>query len=175
MQLQNQPELNPETIKLALEDIQRVTEQQRQLRQDLTTKLNILFVTNSALLSFMAISRLISFCNLFTLLELLALGTNFVLLFGAFVPSQPSASPNLITKEFVENYPTMEPDEYHLQMLYDLQDSYIANQQRLDDIAQMVLRSAGVTGVIAVVVIVHIFASYLMPELKQPGCLSLLW
>ena len=96
---QSEQELNSDTLSLALKDAWRVIEQQKQLRQDLTTKLNILFVTNSALLSFMAISRLISFCNLFTLLELLAFGANFILLFRAFVPSQPSASPNLITKE----------------------------------------------------------------------------
>lgn len=178
-QLQSEPEpkeqqLNSNSLRASVGDAWRVTEQQRVLRQDLTSKLNILFVANSALLSFLAISKLISFCNLFSLLELLALCTNFILLLGAFVPSQPFVTPNLTTDEFVENYPTMEPDEYYLQMLYNLQDSYNDNRQRLDDIAQMLSRSAAFTGVLVVVIIAHIFASYLMPELKQPGCLSFL-
>jgi len=166
-QLQSEPEpneqqLNSKSLRWSVKDAWRVTKQQRLLRQELTSKLNILLVANSALLSFLAISELISFCNLFSLLELLALCTNFILILGVFVPIQPSVTPNLTTDEFVENYPTMEPDEYNFQMLQNIKKSYQDNQRKFDNIAQMLSRSAAVTGVIVVVVIVHIFASYLM-------------
>ena len=121
MQLQNQPELDPETLNLAFEDIQRVTEQQRQLRQDLTSKLNILFVTNSALLTFMAISKLITVLSLFSLGEIVGLAVNFTLLLRAFLPRQVSVSPNLKIEKFLENYLIINSDEYKLGMLYNLE------------------------------------------------------
>ncbi|MGK7900359.1 MAG: hypothetical protein AB4352_02895 [Hormoscilla sp.] len=168
MQLQNKPELDPETLKLALEDIQRLTEQQKQLRQDLTSKRNILFVTNSALLTFIAISKLITVLSLFSLGEILGLAVNFTLLLRAFLPRQVSVSPNLNTKEFWEYSLMQYPDEYQFEMLYNLKGIYNNNQQRLDDISQTISRSAYVTGVIALVVLLHLLASYLIPELKQP-------
>lgn len=167
VQLQNQPELDPETIKLALEDIQRVTEQQKQLKRDLTSKRNILLVTNSALLTFMAISKLITVLSLFSLGEIVGLAVNFTLLLRAFLPRQVSVSPNLKIENFLENYLIINSDEYQLRMVYNLEESYNTNQQRLDDIAQTISQSAYVTGGIALVVLLHLFASYLIPELKQ--------
>ncbi|MBC6422298.1 MAG: hypothetical protein GDA43_15840 [Hormoscilla sp. SP5CHS1] len=50
-QLQSEPEqseqqLNSNSLRSSVEDAWRVTEQQKLLRQDLTSKLNILFVAN---------------------------------------------------------------------------------------------------------------------------------
>lgn len=116
----------------------------------------------------MAISKLITVLSLFSLGEILGLAVHFTLLLRAFLPRQISVSPNLKIEIFFENYLRINPDEYQLRMVYNLEESYNTNQQRLDDIAQTISRSAYVTGGIALIVLLHIFASYLIPELKQP-------
>ncbi|MEH1851892.1 MAG: hypothetical protein V7L11_09445 [Nostoc sp.] len=52
--------IDKETLELATQDVRRVLERQKEERQILITQMNILFVTNSAILSFLTISRLIT-------------------------------------------------------------------------------------------------------------------
>ncbi|MCC5624607.1 hypothetical protein [Nostoc sp. CHAB 5715] len=54
------PAIDKETLELATQDVRRVLERQKEERQILITQMNILFVTNSAILSFLTISKLIT-------------------------------------------------------------------------------------------------------------------
>lgn len=92
-------ELDPTTLNLAAQDVRRLVEQQQQERQLLINQLNILFVTNSALLTFLVLSRLILALSLFGILEILGLLVNFILLIAAFLPRQISVSPQLKSKD----------------------------------------------------------------------------
>lgn len=124
------------TLDLAMRDARSVLDQQQQLRQQSLTQLNILFVANTALLSVLAISRLIFTVSLFSVIELLGFSLSFTLLGYALLPRQPFVTPNLADRESLERYLALSPDEYRLQMLTNLVEVYKANKQRLDDITQ---------------------------------------
>ncbi|MHC5832370.1 MAG: hypothetical protein ACYT04_94420, partial [Nostoc sp.] len=80
------PTIDKETLELAAQDVRRVIERQKEERQILITQMNILFVTNTALLSFLTISRLITIFSLFSVIEILLLLFNFMLLIRALLP-----------------------------------------------------------------------------------------
>lgn len=124
------------TLNLAIQDARSVLEQQQQLRQLTLTQLNILFVTNTALLTILSISRLIFTISLFSLVEVGGFLLSFSLLIYALLPRQPFVTPNLEDRESLERYLSLSPDEYRLQMLTNLVEVYSANKQRLDDITQ---------------------------------------
>lgn len=148
------------TLELAAKDVRMVIEQQRERGQTLTTKLNILFVTNGALLTSLIISRLLFFLSPFSIAEILGFLLNFTLLISAFLPRQVAVSPNLEDKKFLERYLVLSPEEYQLQMLVNLAETYNANRQRLEDVSLSLKYSAFVTWGIAIILLMHVVASY---------------
>ena len=148
------------TLELAAKDVRMVIDQQRERSQTLTTKLNILFVTNGALLTSLIISRLLFFPSPFSIAEILGFLLNFTLLISAFLPRQVAVSPNLEDKKFLERYLVLSPEEYQLQMLVNLAETYNANRQRLEDVSLSLKYSAFVTWGIAIILLMHVVASY---------------
>lgn len=155
------------TLSLASQDIRRVLDKQKEERQILITQTNILFVANSALLSVLTISRLLSVFSLFSILEVVLFLVNFTLLVNALLPRQLVISPNPENEGFLEGYLTMSPEEYQLQMLVNLVETYNANKQPLNDISQSLYYAAGVTWGIALVVLLHVVAVYFIPDLQR--------
>lgn len=151
---------SPITLDLAAQDVRMVLSQQRERSQSLTTKLNILFVTNGALFTSLMISRLAFFPSVFSITEILGFLLNFTLLINAFLPRQMAISPNLGDHKFLERYLTLSPEEYQLQMMVNLVETYNANKQRLEDISSSLKYSAYVTWCIALILTLHIVAAY---------------
>ena len=157
------------TVALAVQDVRRVLQEQREQRQILTTQLNILFVTNGGLLTILTISRLLSVLSLFSLFEILGFFVNFTLLIAAFLPRQVVVSPNLQDGDFLERYLALSADEYQIQMLVNLVETYNVNKQRLDDISQSLSYAAYVTWGVVFVVLLHMIAAYFLPDLQPIG------
>lgn len=152
------------TISLASADVRRVLVAQDDQGQILTTKLNILFVSNGALLTNLSLARLMIFDEwysiVFKTLELLGFLVSFTLLILAFFPRQVVISPNLEDRKFLERYLPLSPKDYQLQMLVNLVETYIANKQRLDDVSQSLRYAAYATWSIAVVMLIHMVIIY---------------
>ncbi len=155
----SQKGLSTVTIELAARDIRDVMEQQKQQSQLLTTKLNILFVVNGALLTSLTISRLVLFLSPFSIAEVIGFLINFTLLIDAFLPRQVAVSPNP-EKKFLERYLPLSAQEYQLKMMANHIATYNTNKQRLDDVSQSLTYSAYVTWAIALLVLLHIVSSY---------------
>ncbi len=155
------------TLSLAAHDVRVVIEQQRQQSGLMTTKLNILFVVNGALLTSLTLSRLMFIPSLFSLGEIAGFLINFILLINAFLPRQVFISPNLKDSKFLERYLTLTPEEYQLRMMVNLVQTYQANEQRLDDVSQSLTYSAYVTLAIAFVIMLHTLAAYFLPVLQS--------
>jgi hypothetical protein len=148
------------TLELAARDVRMVLDQQRERTQTLTTKLNILFVTNGALLTSLIISRLLFIPSPFSIAEILGFLINFTLLINAFLPRQEAVSPNLEDTKFLERYLVLPPEEYQLQMLVNLSQTYNANKQRLEDVSLSLKYSAYVTWGIALILLTHVVAAF---------------
>ncbi|MEH1825275.1 MAG: hypothetical protein V7L22_07880 [Nostoc sp.] len=169
--------IDKETLELATQDVRRVLERQKEERQILITQMNILFVTNSAILSFLTISRLITIFSIFSGLEILLFFLNFLLLIWALLPRRFFVSPNLEKKKeneenteklkFPEDYLMFTPQEYNLQMLADFRETYNNNQKQVDDISLALKYATGVTAGIAVVALLHQVTVYFIPELQK--------
>jgi hypothetical protein len=132
-------EPNPDefiTLNLTIQDARSVLDQQQQLRQLSLTQLNILFVTNTALLTVLSISRLLFTVTLFSVAEAIGFLFSFSVLIYALLPRQSLVTPNLDDRESIERYLALSPNEYRLQMLTNLIEVYQANKQRLNDISQ---------------------------------------
>lgn len=155
------------TLKLAYQDVRIVLQEQREQTQRLTTKLNILFVTNGALLTSLTLSRLVLVPSVFTIAELLGFLINFTLLINAFLPRQIAVTPNLGDRKFLERYLALTPDEYVLQMLVNLVETYNANKQRLDDISQSLSYSAYVTWLLALVILLDMVVANFFPQMQN--------
>lgn len=155
-----QPMLIALTLDYAAQDVRRVLEEQREQSQVLTTKLNILFVTNGALMTSLTISQLIFHPSIFSLAEITGFAVSFVLLVRAYLPRQVAVSPNLEDRKFLERYLVLTPDQYQLQMLANLTEIYNANKQRVDDVSQTLKYAAYNTLAIAGVLLTHILATY---------------
>jgi len=151
------------TLDLAAQDVRMVIAQQREQSQSLTTKLNILFVTNGALFTSLTVSRLLFFPSPFSLAELLGFLLNFTLLLNAFLPRRLVVSPNLGDKKFLERYLVLSKQEYQLRMLVNLVETYNANKQRLDDVSASLKYAAYVTWTVALMITVHVLAAYFLP------------
>ncbi|MGK7925758.1 MAG: hypothetical protein AB4290_11015 [Spirulina sp.] len=154
------------TVYLAAQDVRGVLEQQRQQGHSLTTKLNILFVVNGALLTSLTLSRLMFTPSFFSLGEVIGFLVNFILLINAFLPRQVAISPNLEDKKFLERYLNLTPEEYQLKMIVNLVQTYQINKQRLDDISQSLTYSAYVTLAIAFAIMLHTVSAYFLPALE---------
>ncbi len=154
------------TLELAARDVRMVLDQQRERTQTLTTKLNILFVTNGALLTSLIISRLLFIPSPFSIAEILGFLINFTLLINAFLPRQEAVSPNLEDTKFLERYLVLPPEEYQLQMLVNLSQTYNANKQRLEDVSLSLKYSAYVTWGIALILLTHVVAAFFVQGIE---------
>ncbi|BAZ49815.1 hypothetical protein NIES4103_24280 [Nostoc sp. NIES-4103] len=158
---------NP-VLELAAEDVRRVLERQKEERQILITQMNILFVTNTALLSFLTISKLLTFFSLFSVTEIALFFLNFILLIRALLPRQFVISPNLQNvNNFQKNYLSLSSQDYQLKMLANLIETYNINQKRIEDIAQSLTFATFVTSGIALVALLHQLTVYFIPELQK--------
>ncbi|WP_445634645.1 hypothetical protein NSTC745_06472 [Nostoc sp. DSM 114161] len=124
--------IDKETLELAAQDVRRILERQKEERQVLIAQMNILFVTNTALLSFLTISRLITKYSSFSVLETLLLLFNFLLLIWALLPRKFFVSRNLETEDFQNRYLGFSLQEYHLHMLANLRETYNKNQKQVN-------------------------------------------
>jgi hypothetical protein len=150
------------TLELAARDVRLVLDIQREQNQILTTKLNILFVANGALLTTLSISHLASALSGFSLVEVLGFLINFTLLIQAFLPRQTAVSPNLEDRRLLERYLGLSTSDYQLQMLVNLAETYHFNKQRLDDVSETLRFSAYVTWIVAVTILLHMMTAYFL-------------
>ncbi|MCG8362468.1 MAG: hypothetical protein MJA27_03925 [Pseudanabaenales cyanobacterium] len=148
------------TLELAARDVRLVLREQSEQGQRLTTKLNILFVANGALLTSLSVSRLIISSSLFSVAEAVGFLVGFTLLVRAFLPRQTAVSPNLEDRKFLERYLALSAEEYQLQMLVNLAETYNANKQRLDDVSQTLKYAAYATWFTAVIMLIQIISIY---------------
>lgn len=155
-----QPTQTLTTIELAARDVRSVLREQSEQGQRLTTKLNILFVANGALLTSLSVSRLIINASLFSVTEAVGFLVGFTLLVRAFLPRQTAVSPNLEDRKFLERYLALSPEEYQLQMMVNLAQTYNANKQRLDDVSQTLKYAAYATWFTAVIMLIQIISIY---------------
>ena len=147
---------DPLTLDLAARDVHLVLQEQQEQSHILTTKLNILFVANGALLTSLTISRLLIHAGWFSLAEVLAFLVSITLLVRAFLPRQVAVSPNLQDRKVLEVYLALSPQDYQLQMLANLAETYNANRQRLNDVSRTLKYAAISTWSIAVIMLMHL-------------------
>ncbi|WP_198804872.1 hypothetical protein [Leptolyngbya sp. BL0902] len=162
------PEISPMTLGLATQDVRMVLREQTEQSQLLTTKLNILFVANSALLTSLSISRLLVSGNLFSLAEILGFLISFSLLMRAFLPRQVAVTPNLEDSTFLERYLALSSQDYQLQMLVNLAETYNANKQRLEDVSQGLKYAAYTIWATTAIMLINIVAVYVTKNLQAP-------
>ncbi|TVQ11841.1 MAG: hypothetical protein EA368_04960 [Leptolyngbya sp. DLM2.Bin27] len=154
------PAIPPATLALAAEDVRMVLREQNEQSQILTTKLNILFVANGALLTSLSISRLLVSGSIFSLAEIVGFLISFSLLMGAFLPRQVAVTPNLEDRKFLETYLALPEQDYQLQMLVNLSETYNANKQRLEDTSQSLKYAAYTIWGTTAIMLVHILVIY---------------
>jgi hypothetical protein len=150
----------PATLALAAQDVRMVLREQNEQSQILTTKLNILFVANGALLTSLSISRLLVSGSVFSIAEIIGFLASFSLLMGAFLPRQVAVTPNLEDRKFLETYLALSEQDYQLQMLVNLSETYNANKQRLEDTSQSLKYAAYTIWSTTVIMLVHILVIY---------------
>ncbi|MEP0947800.1 hypothetical protein [Nodosilinea sp. FACHB-141] len=150
----------PATLALAAQDVRMVLREQNEQSQILTTKLNILFVANGALLTSLSISRLLVSGSVFSIAEIVGFLASFSLLMGAFLPRQVAVTPNLEDRKFLETYLALSEQDYQLQMLVNLSETYNANKQRLEDTSQSLKYAAYTIWSTTVIMLVHILVIY---------------
>ena len=158
---------DPVTIRLAARDVRTVLDKQKEERQILLTQMNILFVTNTAVLTVLAISRLLTIFTIFNAIEVVLVLLNFILLINALLPRRVVITP-VPNDDFLERYLTLSNQNYELQMLVNLVEAYNANKQTIDDISQTLTYAAYVTLGVIFVAVLHLGTVYFIPELKSP-------
>lgn len=156
------------TLGLAAQDVRTVLREQNEQSQTLTTKLNILFVANGALLTSLTISRLIISGSLFSVAEILGFLISFSLLMRAFLPRQVAVTPNLEDQKFLETYLALSPEDYQLQMLVNLAETYKSNKQRLEDISQSLKYAAYTIWGTTAIMLINIVVVYVTKSLQVP-------
>lgn len=162
------PGLSDRTLELASQDVRTVLREQNDQSHTLTTKLNILFVANGALLTSLTISRLIVSGSLFSVAEILGFLISFSLLMRAFLPRQVAVTPNLEDQNFLETYLAFSPEDYQLQMLVNLAETYKSNKQRLEDISQSLKYAAYTIWGTTAIMLVNIVVVYVTKSLQVP-------
>lgn len=158
------PTVENPVLELAAEDVRRVLERQKDERQFLMTQLNILFATNSALLSFLTISKLLTTLSFFTVTEIFLFLLTFLLLFLALLPRSFVITPN---PENVQKYLTLTTEDYQLQMLANLIETYNINKKVVEDFAQSLRLANYVTRGIVLVAFLHQLTVYFIPGLQK--------
>jgi hypothetical protein len=162
------PAISPITLKLAARDVRMVLREQNEQSHILTTKLNILFVANGALLTSLSISRLLVNGSVFSLAEILGFLISFSLLMRAFLPRQVAVTPNLEDQKFLETYLALAARDYQLQMLVNLAETYNANKQRLEDISQSLKYAAYTIWGTTAIMLVNIIVLYVTKTSQLP-------
>jgi hypothetical protein len=162
------PTISPITLGLAAQDVRMVLREQTEQSQTLTTKLNILFVANGALLTSLTISRLLVNGSLFSVAEILGFLISFSLLMRAFLPRQVAVTPNLEDQKFLETYLALSAQDYQLQMLVNLAETYNANKQRLEDISQSLKYAAYTIWGTTAIMLINIVVIYVTKSLQIP-------
>lgn len=158
---------DPVTVRLAARDVRTVLDKQKEERQILLTQMNILFVTNTAVLTVLAISRLLTIFTIFNAIEVVLVLLNFILLINALLPRRFVITP-VPNQTFLERYLALSNQEYDLQMLVNLVAAYNANRQTIDDISQTLTYAAYVTLGVIFCAVLHLGTVYFIPELKSP-------
>lgn len=158
---------DPVTVRLAARDVRTVLDKQKEERQILLTQMNILFVTNTAVLTVLAISRLLTIFTIFNAIEVVLVLLNFILLINALLPRRFVITP-VPNNDFLERYLALSNQEYDLQMLVNLVAAYNANRQTIDDISQTLTYAAYVTLGVIFFAVLHLGTVYFIPELKSP-------
>ena len=161
------PIQDPVTVRIAARDVRTVLDKQKEERQILLTQMNILFVTNTAVLTVLAISRLLTIFTIFNAIEVLLVLLNFILLINALLPRRFVITP-VPNDDFLERYLALSNQNYELQMLVNLVTAYNANKQTIDDISQTLTYAAYVTLGVIFVAVLHLGTVYFIPELKSP-------
>lgn len=162
------PALSALTLGLAAQDVRTVLREQNEQSHTLTTKLNILFVANGALLTSLTISRLLVSGSLFSVAEILGFLISFSLLMRAFLPRQVAVTPNLEDQNFLETYLAFSPEDYQLQMLVNLAETYKSNKQRLEDISQSLKYAAYTIWGTTAIMLINIVVVYVTKSLQMP-------
>ena len=161
------PIQDPVTVRLAARDVRTVLDKQKEERQILLTQMNILFVTNTAVLTVLAISRLLTIFTIFNAIEVVLVLLNFILLINALLPRRVVITP-VPNDDFLERYLALSNQNYELQMLVNLVEAYNANKQTIDDISQTLTYAAYVTLGVIFFAVLHLGTVYFIPELKSP-------
>ena len=161
------PIQDPVTVRIAARDVRTVLDKQKEERQILLTQMNILFVTNTAVLTVLAISRLLTIFTIFNAIEVLLVLLNFILLINALLPRRFVITP-VPNDDFLERYLALSNQNYELQMLVNLVAAYNANKQTIDDISQTLTYAAYVALGVIFVAVLHLGTVYFIPELKSP-------
>ena len=152
------PEPDFVTLSLAVEDVRAVLIQQQDLQKVALTQLNILFVVNTALLSVLSFSKLIFSQTWFSLIEIGGFLISFSLLINALVPRQVSVTPNPAT---IQSQIAKPANDYRQQLLRSFQKIYQSNQQRLDDVADSLVKASYPLWGILITALLHILATVL--------------
>jgi hypothetical protein len=152
------PEPDFVTLSLAVEDVRAVLIQQQDLQKVALTQLNILFVVNTALLSVLSFSKLIFSQTWFSLIEIGGFLISFSLLINALVPRQVSVTPNPAT---IQSQIAKPANDYRQQLLRSFQKIYQSNQQRLDDVADSLVKASYTLWGILITALLHILATVL--------------
>ncbi|MGD1875613.1 MAG: hypothetical protein ACFB02_21470 [Mastigocoleus sp.] len=160
------PHQDPVTVRLAARDVRSVMDRQKEERQILLRQMNILFVTNTAVLTVLAISRLLTIFTIFNAIEVFLVLINFYLLINALLPRRFVITP-IPSQQFLERYLPLSNQTYELQMLVNLVETYNANRQTIDDVSQTLTYAAYVTLGVIFVAVLHLATVYFIPELKS--------
>ena len=143
----------------------RLKARKAQLRHCLCTRAlfndylsHILFVVNTALLSVLSFSKLIFSQTWFSLIEIGGFLISFSLLINALVPRQVSVTPNPAT---IQSQIAKPANDYRQQLLRSFQKIYQSNQQRLDDVADSLVKASYTLWGILITALLHILATVL--------------
>lgn len=167
------PNIPEKTLELVVQDVLRVLEKQKEEREMLISQVNILFFVNTALLSFVTISKLLTTFSTFSIVELLLFLINFTLLIRAVLPRTWTISPNLnistdkTKSTFPENYWHDSPQEYQVKMIANWKETYNINQEIVNDISQALKYANFVTSGLAMVALLHQVKVYFLTYLQK--------
>ncbi|MEM7554012.1 MAG: hypothetical protein AAF378_07920 [Cyanobacteria bacterium P01_A01_bin.84] len=160
------PVQDPLTVRFAARDVRSIMDRQKEERQVLLRQMNILFVTNTAVLTVLAISRLLTIFTIFNAIEIFLVLINFILLINALLPRRFVITP-IPSQQFLERYLPLPNQAYELQMLVNLVETYNANKQTINDVSQTLTYAAYVTLGVIFVAVLHLTTVYFIPELKS--------
>lgn len=84
------------------------------------------------------------------------------------MPRQVAVTPNLEDQNFLETYLAFFPEDYQLQMLVNLAETYKSNKQRLEDISQSLKYAAYTIWGTTAIMLINIVVVYVTKSLQMP-------